>query len=180
MGTQIEDGKGTGNRAEVNKENQLIIKAISESELEYESEVNGLAYVWASDIVDVAGAGGTVLLIKNLSDSPLHILSVLIANGAAASEYTIHLPTTEVTPTGAALVGTNLNTASSNVADALAKIKETDNTQGNVIGTVWLAIDRNIMIPLAGTILGKNKSIAVDVVVDTTESAVTIVGHYTL
>ena len=177
---QIEDGKGTGNRAEVNKENQLIIKAISESELEYESEVNGLSYTWASDIVDVAAGGGTVLLIKNLSDSPLHILSVIIANGAVASEYTIHLPTTEVTPTGVALVGTNMNTASSNVADALAKTKETDNTQGNVIGTVWLAVDRNISLSLEGVILGKNKSIAVDVVEDTAESAVTIIGHYTL
>ncbi len=177
---QIEDGKGTGNRAAVNSENQLIIKAISESELEYESEINGLAYSWASDLVDVAAGADTVLLVKNLSDKPLHILSVLIANGALASEYTIHLPTTEVTPTGTAIVGTNLNTASSNVADALAKSLETNNTQGSVIGTVWLAVDRNIRIPMEGVILGKNKSIGVDVVADTAESAVTIIGHYTL
>ena len=177
---QIEDGKGTGNRAEVNAENQLIIKAISESELEYESEVNGLAYSWASDIVDVAAGNDTVLLVKNLSDKPLHILSIFIANGSTASEYTIHLPTTEVTPTGTAIVGTNLNTASSNVADALAKSLETDNTQGNVIGTVWLAVDKNIRIPTEGVILGKNKSVGVDVVADTSESAVTIIGHYTL
>ena len=177
---QIEDGKGTGNRAEVNAENQLIIKAISESELEYESEVNGLSYNWASDLVDVAAGDDTVLLVKNLSDKPLHILSVLIANGSTASEYTIHLPTTEVTPTGTAVVGTNLNTASSNVADALAKSLETNNTQGTVIGTVWLAVDRNILIPTTGVILGKNKSIGVDVIADTSESAVTITGHYTL
>jgi hypothetical protein len=77
-------------------------------------------------------------------------------------------------------VGTNLNTASSNVADATAKSKETNNTQGNIIGTVWLAVDRNIRIPLDGVILGKNKSIGVDVVADTSESAVTIIAHYTL
>ena len=177
---QIEDGKGTGNRAEVNKENQLIIKAISESELEYESEVNGLAYSWSSGIVDVAAGNDTVLLVKNLSDKPLHILSISIANGSTASAYTIHLPTTEVTPTGTAIVGTNLNTASSNVADALAKSLETDNTQGTVIGTVWLAVDRSIIIPTEGVILGKNKSVGVDVIADTSESAVTIVGHYTL
>ncbi len=174
---QIEDGKGSGNRAQVSAENQLSVAAVTVSELEHESEAHGTSYRWSTDIVSV-DANDTVFLLKNTSDTHLHVDSVSIANGSTASEYTIHLPTTEVTPTGATVTGTNLNTSSSNVADADAKADETNNTQGNVIGTVWLAVDRNQNIPTPGLILGKNKSIAVDVVATVTETAVTISGHY--
>lgn len=175
---QIEDGKGTGNRAKVNKENQLVVLAITEPILEHESQENGAAYNWSSDIVSVDG-GDTVLLVKNTSDTNLHIDSVEIANGATPSEYTLHLPTAEVTLSGGSVVtGTNLNTGSSNVADALSRSDEEGNAQGNVIGTVWLAIDRNHTFLTPGLILGKNKSLGVDVVVTTAETAATIVGHY--
>ena len=175
---QIEDGKGTGNRAQVNKENQLAVSAVVVTELEDESEENGQAYNWSSDIISING-GDTVLLVKNTSDTDLHIEYVEVANGATASEYTLHLPTAEVTLSGGSVVtGTNLNTGSSNVADALSRSDEEGNAQGNVIGTVWLAIDRNHKWPTPGLILGKNKSIGVDVVVTTAETAATIVGHY--
>jgi len=175
----LEDGKGTGNRAEVNKENQLVVSAITVSELEHESEENGQGYNWTTDIVDPAAGAATVLLLKNTSDTPLHIETVLIANGSTVSEYTIHLPTSEVTLTGGATVtGTNLNTASSNVADASAQSNETNNVQGNVIYDVFLLVDTTIEIDTPGLILGKNKSIGVDVVTDVSESSVTIVGHF--
>ena len=176
--SQIEDGKGTGNKAQVNKENQLVVSAVTSTELEHESEENGSGYNWSSDIVSI-DAADTVLLVKNTSDIPLHIEYIEIANGATASEYTLHLPTTEVTPSGGTVVtGTNLNTASSNVADAVSRSDEENNTQGNVIGTVWLAIDRHYKFLTPGLILGKNKSIGIDAVVTTAETAATIVGHY--
>jgi len=175
--SQIEDGKGTGNRAQVNKENQLVVKATIQSELEHESEESGSAYNWSSDLVNI-DANDTVLLVKNTSDTALHIESIQVANGSTASEFTIHLPTTEVTVTGTTVTGTNLNTASSNVADVSAASDETNNTQGNVIKTIWLAVDRHYEGRLDGLILGKNKSLAVDVVEATTEVAATIVGHF--
>ena len=120
--------------------------------------------------------------MKNTSDNHLHIDFIQVANGSTASEFTVHLPTTEVTVTagggGAVRTGTNLNTASSNVADASAASDETNNVQGNVIHTAWLAIDRSVTISTPGLILGKNKSIAIDVVEATTEVAATITGHY--
>jgi len=175
---QIEDGKGTGNRAEVNKENQLVVSATVASELEHESEANGSAYNWSSDIVSIDNAD-TVLLVKNTSDTPLHIEYVEVANGTTPSEYTLHLPTSEVTLSGGSVVtGTNLNTGSSNVADALSRSDEEGNTQGNVIGTAWLAADSNHKWLTPGLILGKNKSVGVDLVLASTETAVTIVGHY--
>lgn len=173
----IEDGTGTGSRAEVDKANHLVVKAITEREIEHESQERGAAYNWSSDIVSV-DAADTVLLIKNTSDKNLHIERIHISNGSTASEYTVHTPTTEVTPAGGAVVGTNLNTGSSNVADADAKSDETNNSQGNVIFTRWLAVDRNTTIETNGLILAKNKSIAVDVVEIVTETAVTIKGFY--
>ena len=175
---QIEDGKGTGSRAQVNKENQLVVSAVITREIEHESEANGAAYNWSSDIVSI-DAADTVLLVKNTSDTPLHIEYVEVANGATASEYTLHLPTSEVTLSGGSVVtGTNLNTGSSNVADALSRSDEEGNAQGNVIGTVWLAVDRHHRFLTPGLILGKNKSVGVDIVATSAETAATIVGHY--
>jgi len=169
---------GSGEGAKVNKEGQLTVNAITEKSIEHESEENGSAYNWSSDLVDVAAANGTVLLIKNTSDTNLHIECIKVANGSTASEYTIHLPTTEVTVTGTTITGTNLNTTSANVAEATAAADETNNSQGNVLATMFLAVDSNDTFETPGLIIGKNKSVAVDVVVDTTESAVTIIGHY--
>jgi len=173
----IEDGAGTGTKAQVNSEKQLVVAAITQKELEHESEENGTGYNWCSDKIDV-DANDTILLVKNTSDTPLHIECVKIDNGSLASEYNIHLPTTEVTPTGTTVTGTNVNTTSSNVADADAKSDETNNSQGNVLRTVFLAADSSISEETPGLILGKNKSLAVDVVENTTESSVSIVGHF--
>jgi len=174
----LEDGKGTGNKAQVNKENQLVVQAIIESSLEHESEVNSEAYAWSSDSVNPA-VDDTVLLLKNTSATPLHI-EYLIISGDTTSEYTIHLPTTEVTPTGGTTVtGINLNTGGqANVAEATATSLETNNSQGNVIGSPFILANTPYKWPLQGIILGKNKSIGVDVVANTTLSSVTIVGHY--
>ena len=164
--------------AKVNKEGQLMVNAITEKSIEHESEENGSAYNWSSDLVNVAAVNGTVFLLKNTSDTALHIECIKIANGSTASEYTVHLPTTEVTVTGSTVTGTNLNTASSNVAEASAASDETNNSQGNVLATLFLPVDSNDTFETPGLILGKNKSVAVDVVADTSESAVTIMGHY--
>ncbi len=180
MGFQIEDGEGGGFKAGVTKEKQLKTTAVIQSEIEHESEENALSFNWSSDIQSV-DANDTVLLVKNTSDTPLHIEYVDIDNGSTESEYTVHMPTTEVTPTGGTLItGTNINNGAgtANVADAVARADETNNAQGNVIATRWLAINRGKRIYTPGVILGKNKSIAVDVVETVTETAVSIVGHY--
>jgi len=176
MPVVIQSGKD-GNTMTVTKEGRALMNATVQSELEHESVENGAAYNWSTDLVNIA-SNATVLLVKNTSDTPLHLSSLLINNGSTASEFTLHIPTTEVTVTGATITGTNLNTGSSNVADASAASDETNNSQGNVIGTVWLAIDRHHIFNLDGVILGKNKSIAIDVVETTTEVAATLIAHY--
>lgn len=165
------------NEQKVNKEGQALTFSIVESELEHESVQNGTAYNWASDSVN-PGTDDTVLLVKNTSDASLHLDSVNIS-GETDSQYTVHLPTTEVTPTGGSVVtGTNMNTASSNVADASARSLETNNSQGNVLYSITLEGSVTAQIDLRGVILGKNKSIGVDVVANTILSSVSLVGHY--
>lgn len=172
------DPKGSGvNEQKVDSEGKGLVFAVIEDELENRSEKAGLAFNWSSGSVDVDGTD-TVLLLKNTSDKALHVESISIANGSTASEYTIHLPTTEVTVTGTTVTGTNLNTASSNVAAASAASDETNNSQGNVVFTRFMAVDSNIAINTRGLILGKNKSVGIDVVADTSESAATIRGFY--
>lgn len=175
----IDDGKGTGRKAEVNDENQLVVKSTVQSELEHESEENGAAYNWGSDAINI-DANDTVLLVKNTSDNHLHIERIEIS-GDATSEYTIHLPTVEVTVTagsgGGVVTGTNLNTASSNVADASAASDETNNAQGNILNSVHLLANTTISMSVSGLILGKNKSVGIDRVSSGTAS-VSIVGHF--
>ena len=146
------DGAGI-NEQKINKEGQALTFSTNQSELEHESEENGAAYIWASDSVNPA-IDDTVLLVKNTSDNHLHIDSILIS-GETDSEYTVHLPTSEVTPTGGSVVtGTNLNTTSS--------------LEGSVVAT----------LNTSGLVIGKNKSIGIDVVANTVLSSVSITGHY--
>ena len=96
------------------------------------------------------------------------------------SVATIHLPVTEVTPTGTAVTGVNLNTTSQNVAEATAIRDETDNTQGSVIwsGEVYAASGPFCVDFDGAVILGKNKSIGVDYVTEGAACDVTIIGYY--
>ena len=104
----------------------------------------------------------------------LHIESITINCGSTASQFQIHAPTTEVTPTGTTVTGTNLNTGSSNVADALSMSDETNNTQGDILFTPMMSADSNININTRGLILSKNKSIGIDVTTAGTEVGATI------
>jgi len=172
-----EPGKAGINEMGVTGEGRGLINSTSQSEIEHESEENGTAYSWASDAINPGTGDDTVLLVKNTSDTPLHIETVTIS-GSTTSEYTIHLPTTEVTVTGTTVTGVNLNTGSVNVADASAASTETNNSQGDVLESIFVIADTTITILTPGLIIGKNKSVGVDVVANTTLSSVTIRGHY--
>lgn len=175
------DPGGSGiNEQKVNSEGQALTASVVQGELEHESEENGAGYNWNSLKLDLA-VGETYLLVKNTSDTDLHIEFIKIANGASATEFTVHLPTTDVTVAGGAVVtGTNLNTTSSNVADAESRSNESGNAIGtsNLLTTVFLAVNASATIETPGLILGKNKSIAVDAITEPGTAQVNIVGHF--
>jgi len=170
------DGGGL-NEQKVKTNGQALVFAIVQDELEFVSQKTGEAFNWSSGVIDI-DAADTVLLLKNTSSRNLHIERIIINNGGLASQYQVHLPASEVTVTGTTVTGTNINTAKSNVAEAQAASDETTNTQGLILHTPLMAVNANLTINTRGLTLGKNKSVAIDVVADTTESAVTIRGFY--
>ena len=176
-GLQIEDGKGSGSRVGVS-ENRLLVKALVESDLSH-SAGEGHAYSWASGTYD-PDAGDTILLVKNTSKTfDLHITQIWISTDVETRAI-IHLPTSEVTVTGTAISGINLNTGSSNVAEASAARNETNNTQGDIVwsGEVQATSDPYLLKPLGALIIAKNKSIGVDLVSAATAADITIWAHF--
>lgn len=171
----IDDGKGTGYKASVNKANQLEVRAIVNPFLQYESEVFGNAFVWTSGIVSGA-ADSTLLLIKNDANGPLHIDRVVLS--CASNEiFTVHLPI-NVSVTGTTVVGINSNTGSGNTADATAAHSETNNTQGDVYGVFHVAANSPFVYDVRGLFLDKGQSVAVDVTNGSINCSCSIHGHY--
>jgi hypothetical protein len=179
MGLIIEDGRGSGIKAGVNADGQLSVRAVVENLLSHNSQDHGLAFSWASGIVNGV-AGATVLLVKNTGDKDLHITEIGLST-EIDTRVVIHLVTANVTLAGdATIVGTNLNTGSSNVADAGARTNETGNSQGAIIwsGEI-MAAENTLIVPMHdAVILAKNKSIGVDYVIDVAVAEVTIFGNF--
>lgn len=176
MSFKIKDGRGSGGEAEV-KNFKLQVKAVIEPELHDVSEEFGLAFSWTNLTYDYA-AGDTILLVKNQSDNSLSIDAIIVSSDVA-TEVIIHIPTAEVTPTGSAVVGFNLNTSSANVAEALAKATETNNTQGDIVSSFRISANNSKTFPLVGSlILPKNKSVGVDFVTNGAACNVSIIGFF--
>ena len=174
----IEDGTGKGFRAQVDSQSRLRTHAVAESDLHAISE-DGDAYSWSSGTYD-PGAADTILLVKNTGNTPLHIEGIWLTTDVD-TRVVIHIPTSEVTPTSATTpVGTNLNTSSSNVAEATAKQNETNNTQGAIVwaGEIYAASGPFYVDFQGSVILAKNVSIGVDYVADVAACDVTIIGFY--
>jgi len=172
----IEDG-GTGITAKVNAEQQLAVAAATSTEFQQHSEEDGSSFIWCSDAVNPA-VDDTVLLVKNTSAESLHIVKIVIS-GSTTSEYTVHLPTVEVTPTGGTVTGVKLNTGKVGAAEASAKSLETNNAQGDVIDSIFVLASTPYTLHYEGAILlAKDKSIGVDVVANAVLSCVSIYGFY--
>lgn len=175
---QLEDGTGTGNKAKVNADFHLLTTAVIETELSHVSKERGQAFVWASGTYD-PDAGDTILLLKNTGDKGLHVARIWIS-ADVETRVVVHLPTTEVTPTGTTVTGVNLNTGSSNVAEATAIRDETNNTQGDIVwsGEVQAANDPFPLDLEDALSLAKNKSVGIDFVSAATACDVAIMGHF--
>jgi len=178
MGIQIEDGKGRGFTAQVDSEGHFVVDALTLTDMAHTSEEHGLAFAWASQTYD-PDAGDTILLVKNTSSTRKLFIKGITLSCDTDTRVIIHLPTTEVTPTGTTIVGVNLNTNSNNVAETTAIRDETNNTQGDVIWSGEIHAAQNPVQPelFGSIILGQNKSIGVDFVSASTAGDVTIVGY---
>ena len=68
----IEDGAGTGYKAQVNPQNQLVVNSTSQTELHYASLNNGVAYDFSTGgfvSITTADSETGVFYLKNTSTS---------------------------------------------------------------------------------------------------------------
>lgn len=190
----IEDGKGTGYKAEVNSENKLRTYSVVEPEISHSSEKNGDAYIWTAVAADIDTGDTALYVVNDSTTKKLHIQRIYIWSNIA-SQFKVHCPA-YVTPAGTAVVGVNMNRASGNAADATCKADETGNVfaAANVITTIrntrlvrgngddladitaagegqWIEYD-------GALILGYHDSVAIDIIGESTLFECTIVGYY--
>lgn len=179
--TLIDDGKGRGYKSEVNAEQQLVVRAIGEEEIEHASAILGSAYSWDSTELDI-DTGDTMLFVKNTSDVPL-VLDRAILNGSnVICTWTLLLGSLTTTPAGGAVVtGVNLNRGfATQLADAVSRSDETAVADGDIIGRVKTPVTNTIQLNLHGVILGKGHYIQVNQITESTSGSVILIGHFEL
>jgi len=179
--TVIKDPDGPSLR--ITTAGHALTDATVVSEVEHASEEDQAAYSWSSGTFD-QGVNDTILLVQNNSDTDLHIVSVSMSTDVDTIA-TIHIPNVTFTIASATqITGVNLNTNGTNLLGTDTTVVDArQNETGNAIGDIIWAGEiatasgtytRN----LAGVILARGKSIAVDYAADTGVVGVTVIGHF--
>ena len=173
----IEDGKGSGKKAQVNDENELVTRSITESEIEHAS-ASGKAYIWDSTEKDI-DAGDTMLFVQNTSETPL-ILDVATINGSnVICTWTMHTGADITTPSGTTVSGVNMNPKFRSVpADAIGYADETAVADGDIVCRVKTAISTTQNVDLGGFILERNHYVQFTQVTESTSGSVILRAHY--
>lgn len=167
-----------GQDVKVNKDGQLVTKAIVESELENASESTGLAFSWSSRFA-TAGTDLEVLSIRNDSNDKLLHLERVWLGAAAAAEWTLNRMTSG-TPAGTTVIGRPLNVDADKTADATAfgDASVTGSLAGDVKGRLLTPAGQTLPFDLSGAwIYGKNDTFFIGCLTNTTIS-VTLIGHF--
>jgi urease beta subunit len=171
---EILDGKGSGKRAEVDKDNRLRVNAVSRTESEYESEQGNGYNVNTGDITLTSAAESYLLYIKNTGDNPIHISTVFYLWGSNTGGSGDCRATIWKNPTAGSLISSgtavemnqNRNFGSSNNLTADIYKGQTGETittsDGKVIESIFNSTSPGRVAIYVGLIeLPKNKSIAV-------------------
>ena len=114
MSIEIEDGKGSGRRAEVDKENKLSVSSTGHSESSEVSRERGATYLWTSSYS--AGTGNEVIYIKNTSTTQNLIIDKATVNSVLTGLFELNVAAG--TAGGTTITGTNANLTSGNAASA--------------------------------------------------------------
>ncbi|KKM89232.1 hypothetical protein LCGC14_1250720 [marine sediment metagenome] len=174
-------GKTGGRIADVTTFDQLLVSAMIESEFEFISEKTGESFIWTIETYNY-DAADTILSVRNIhATKKLHIHKIIL-HGDTETEVEIHVPTTDYTPTGTAVVGQGLNRTFDVDATAYATAiaDETGQaTQGDVIERVRIKADTDMEIPFNGAlILNNKKAVGVDYVTVGGEAHISIWGFF--
>lgn len=174
---RISDGKGKNGDAEVNAEQELVVRAIIETELEHAS-IHGTAYSWDSLELNI-DTGDTMLFVKNLSSTPL-ILDRIMFNGSnVICTWTILTGQATTTPIGSAVEGVNQNTGfAGDLADVTSLSDETAVADGKIIGRVKTAVSSHHIHGMNGVILRRNHYVQINQITESTSGSVILIGHF--
>ncbi len=177
----IEDGKGRAFKAEVNAEQELVVRAIVEEEIIHTSGTNGQAFSWDSTEKDI-DTGDTMLFVKNTGDVPLILDRATINGSNAICTWTILIGSATTTPAGGSVVtGVNLNRVfSARAADAVARSDETAVADGDIVDRVKTPVSNSIQHDLHGIILEKGTYVQFNQITESTSGSVVLLGHYEL
>ena len=174
----LEDGKGSGKKAQVNSQNELQTFSIVETEFLSVNINAEKAFVWDYPSYDY-DAGDTVMWLRNDSDLNLHIHHIVVYSDTA-TVVQLHKPD-NVTATGTPITACNLNFTSGIAEEATAYQDETVGSLGSVIQTEYVAANGVLtLLKEEGyeLVLGRNDIIAVDLVTAGTATFGHIVGYY--
>ncbi len=179
MGFQIEDGTGRGHRVQVTNKNMLRTYSTTKTEVAYESEQNGNAYVWTT--TQNWGADKNIIWLRNDSASyDLHIERIVISCPAACM---VQIFVGEgSTVGGVEVIGTNLNRGSGNQANVTCRHTNTNVDGGTgmtLLGTMYAPPTSMAGISFIGALrLTLNTEVAVNFITDVDLSSVNIMGYF--
>jgi len=168
----------SGNLADVSDDKQLLVRAVTESDLEYASEAKGKAFSWSSSFA----TGGTdieVVYIKNTSSGDNLIIDEVVVDGAAACVFTL-FEVTSGTAAGTSITGKNLNLGLGTSASATSygNASVTGSLSGDTITYCSVAANAQEVLDLKGAlVLRQNDEIAITASANTTVY-ITVIGHY--
>jgi hypothetical protein len=169
-------GATSGKPADVNDENELLVRAIVETELEHSSAKNGQAYSWVSADTDI-DVNDTRLFIKNTGNTPLVLDRATFLPANVACDWSINIGKATTTPTGTLVNGVNI-AQSGKVAEALAYDDETAVADGTPIDYVHTETTGTYVHSLDGLILQKGHYIQINLETETTSGRVVVIGHF--
>ena len=176
--TTIKSGS-SGSVADVTDENQLVVRAIIEEEIEHAS-TEGAAYIWYSGAAQDLAAGDTFLFIRNDGDTPLILDRLVLLGSNVICTWSIHIANATTTPAGGSVVtGVNMNNRfSGTAADVTARTGETAVADGTLAEQIITAVTTTERHSLLGYILEKGQYIQINQDTESSSGSTTIVGHF--
>ncbi len=175
----IEDGKGRGYRAEVNVENELVVRAITSREIEHSSGTTGTAFSWYTGILNLTAADTFLYVRNDNSNFPLIVDKIIFNGSNVICNWQVAIGASITTPTGTVVTAVNLNEEfSSKSAEATAFSNETAVAQGSILFDIWTPITNTVILETDGILLGKNNYIQVDQVTSSTSGSISMFGHF--
>ena len=172
----LEDGMGTGSRAEVTTDNFLRTYSQMETEMSHTSEHHQDAYIWTgSKDIDTTD---NILWLRNDSTTQKLIIECIHVSSDAAGSWFIYCPT-GTTADGDTITGVNTNRTSGKVALATCRTDATGTTPANHIFYGHSRADEISTVSFHGAlILGYLDEVAIDITDEPGLAQATIMGYY--